>query len=238
MPARNRLQTRDPGFFYSEGQRRCDHSVVANENDERALRKEAQAWAAFWRDSHVKDRRIDEETINLVLLRYYNAGITEEEMDQLAREAGVEPYTRGNRHPVARIEHDGKSAEIDEEIAPLVLELWRANLWTVSSCQDVRGRVHIDFADWAAAEAFVNLVVGERSSDVESLYSRIVVDDEPDDWEQFRRRRVWEFGGGRPIDYAATGQPDLGFWCVAVMFPRNDLELVFQRVRDFNAASA
>jgi hypothetical protein len=64
------------------------------------------------------------------LLRYYNVGgITEEEMAQLAREAGVEPWMRGDRHPVVRIEHDGKSAEIDEEIAPLVLELWRASLW-------------------------------------------------------------------------------------------------------------
>lgn len=212
---------------------------MASESEKRALRDEAQAWVAFWRDSQVKDRRIDEETINLVLLRYYNGGgITEEEMDQLAREAGVEPYTRGNRHPVVRIEHDGKSAEIDEEIAPLVLELWRAYLWTVSSCQDVRGRVHIDFEDSATAEAFVNVVVGERSGDVESLYNRIVLDDEPDDWEHFRRRRVWEFGGGRPIDYADTGQPDLAFWCVAVMFPRDDLELVLQRVREFNAAKS
>src|SRR6266542_3078851 len=45
--------------------------VVASESEKRALRDEAQAWVAFWRDSQVKDRRIDEETINLVLLRYY-----------------------------------------------------------------------------------------------------------------------------------------------------------------------
>jgi len=213
---------------------------VASDDEKRDLRDEAHAWVAFWRESQVKDPRIDEETINVLLLRYYNAGaITEDELDSLSREAGVQPFTMGTtRHPQARIEHAGKSADVDEEIAPLLLELWRANLWTIASCQDLGGRVSIEFEDGRTAETFLNLVSDGRSSDVDSIYNRIVVEEEPDDWEYFRRHRIWEYGAGRPIDYAETGPPDFEFWGVAVRFPRSDLDEALRRVRDFNAAQA
>jgi hypothetical protein len=217
---------------------RCDYSRVGGDDEKRALRDEAQAWVAFWRDSRVKDARIDEETINVILLRYYNAGaLTEDDLNSMPRQAGVQPFTMGTtRHPQARIEHAGKSADVDEQIAPLLLELWRANLWTIASCQDLGGRVSIEFEDGRTAETFLNLVAGERSSNVDSIYNRIIVDEEPDDWEYFRRHRIWEYGAGRPIDYAETGPPDFEFWGVAVRFPRGDLDEVLRRVRDFNAA--
>ncbi len=211
---------------------------MASDDEKRVLRDEAQAWVAFWRESRVKNARIDEETINVILLRYYNAGaLTEDDLDSLPRQAGVQPFTMGRtRHPQARIEHAGKSADVDEQIAPLVLELWRANLLTIASCQDLGGRVSIEFEDGRTAETFLNLVAGERSSDVDSIYNRIIVEEEPDDWEYFRRHRIWEYEAGRPIDYAEAGPPDFEFWGVAVRFPHGDLDEVLRRVRHFNAA--
>lgn len=121
---------------------------------------------------------------------------------------------------------------------PLVLDLWRAGLETVSSCQDRHGRVSIDFADAATAEEFLNIVCGERSTDLESIYNRIVVDEEPDDWERFRRHRQWLVGGGAPIDYETAGQTAIGLWCVDVSFPRSDLAEVERRLRAHNASAA
>jgi len=40
-------------------------------------------------------------------------------------------------HLATVVEHGGLAAEVDLEIAPLVLEMWRAGIDTIHSCQDV-----------------------------------------------------------------------------------------------------
>jgi hypothetical protein len=70
----------------------------------------------------------------------------------------------------------------------------------------------------------------------DSIYNRIIVEEEPDDWEYFRRHRIREYGAGRPIDYAETGPPDFEFWGSPSASPHGDLDEVVRRVRDFNAA--
>lgn len=46
-------------------------------------------------------------------------------------------------HPQVHIEFDGRFACVDEEIAPLILALWRRGIPTHTSCQDELGFVAI-----------------------------------------------------------------------------------------------
>jgi hypothetical protein len=46
------------------------------------------------------------------------------------------PQRPRTRHPQVLIEHGSLTAAIDEAIADLILELWRADLATLMSCQD------------------------------------------------------------------------------------------------------
>jgi len=213
---------------------------VASDDEKRDLRDEAHAWVAFWRESQVKDPRIDQETINVLLLRYYNAGaLTEDELDSLSREAGVQPFTMGTtRHPQARIEHGGKSADVDEEIAPLVLELWRANLWTIASCQDLGGRVSIEFEDGRTPRHFsTSSLTGAAATSIRSTTGS--------SWK--KNPTTGSTSGdiasgntelGDRLTTRKQGPPDFEFWGVAVRFPRSDLDEALRRVRDFNAAQA
>ena len=72
-------------------------------------------------------------------------------------------------HPQTRIEHDGFSAEVDEEIAGLILDLWRLGFWTHNSCQDNSGKVWIAFDEAPSAEEFLSIVSGTYDDDLESL---------------------------------------------------------------------
>lgn len=50
--------------------------------------------------------------------------------------AGWTPATYKGYHPTIRIEHGGRSALIDEELALAILLLWRAGVTTLACCQD------------------------------------------------------------------------------------------------------
>jgi hypothetical protein len=47
-------------------------------------------------------------------------------------------------HAQVWIEHERQRAEVDIEIASLLLDLWPLGLWTLNSCQDNVGKVWID----------------------------------------------------------------------------------------------
>jgi len=54
------------------------------------------------------------------------------------RNAGrAEQKWSGAFHRQVRIEHDGRSAEVDEAIAPMILALWRRGFATLASCENV-----------------------------------------------------------------------------------------------------
>jgi hypothetical protein len=46
------------------------------------------------------------------------------------------PEPSGTRHAQVLVKHGDRAAEVDEAIADLILELWRADLDTFMSCQD------------------------------------------------------------------------------------------------------
>ena len=58
-------------------------------------------------------------------------------------------------HPTVPVSHGELSADIDVEIAPLILACWTLGIQTVHSCQDFRGCASITFENEVAAHKFV-----------------------------------------------------------------------------------
>jgi len=129
------------------------------------------------------------------------------------------------RHPTTILEWAGFSAEIDVEIAPLILLIWEQGIDTVSCCQNVEDRVHIEFWTPADLTRFLDAAV-DHSSDVESIYNRAAIEHEPDDWEDFRVHRLWHYAAGSPIDLNPLGRRPRFELPVSVFFPRTDLAAV------------
>jgi hypothetical protein len=132
-----------------------------------------------------------------------------------------------NTHPTVTVETNlSEMLEIDEQIADLVKGLWAIGITTVSSCQGSATRkAHVTFADIDGAEVFLTLVAGEEDEDSESLWSRITWDNEPDDWESWRKDRRWRY-------YPDLNNDEEGmfFASMHVTFPASDLAAATDRV--------
>ena len=76
-------------------------------------------------------------------------------------------------HAQVSISRNGFEADVDEGIAALLLECWEAGLETTQSCQDIGGRVWIQFMFTDDAERFLSIVAGGFDEDAASLYSRV-----------------------------------------------------------------
>ncbi len=150
------------------------------------------------------------------------------------------------QHPQVRIEHDGFSAEVDEGIADLLLNLWRLEFFTFNSCQDNFGKVWIEFADAINAGEFLSIAAGEFDEDIDSLYNRVVDGWQPDeeaDYEDFRDNRAWLYKvmahdlnvrievdeENHEISDTSVGPPAI-YLSVSVRFPRSDLPEVERRI--------
>ena len=153
------------------------------------------------------------------------------------------------QHPQTFIEHRGFAAEVDEEIAPLILEMWRAGIPTMLSCQDnggdgAGGRIWIALPA-GAAEFFLTIAAGEYSDDIDSLYNRVVRGFVPEAWEEFRERRAWHYDStamdvsldlDSDGDVTLTGPTEV-MLAAHVRFPRGDLDEVLKRMRAHNEHS-
>jgi len=144
-------------------------------------------------------------------------------------------------HPQVRIELDGVFAEVDEQLADLILDLWRLGLWTVNSCQDNFGKVWIEFVGGGEAEAFASMVAGEFVFDAEALYSRVLGWGAAEDPES-----VWQFGiapddrnvkweGPHPDQTPRVVGPPHIVFTASVRFPPTDLPEVKHRIRVWTA---
>jgi hypothetical protein len=150
-------------------------------------------------------------------------------------------------HPQVHISVGDREADVDEGIAPLIVELWKADIDTVMSCQDNNGRVWVDFASAADAEQFLDIVAGAYDEDVHSFYNRITGEYEDDDWQTFRAEHAWRYDCS-PMDYngalhderGEVEQPAEAERCIvfhiSVRFPPYDLEEVLAQMRADNAA--
>jgi hypothetical protein len=130
-------------------------------------------------------------------------------------------------HPTTTVEWGGGfSADIDVEIAPLLKLVWENGIDTVSSCQDIDGRVHVEFDSSIDLCRFVELVAAP-STDVESLYNRCGAGGHvPDDWQDFRLHRMWHYSASVPVDLNYGGRRPRFELPVSVFFPRSDLAAV------------
>ncbi|HJM33410.1 MAG: hypothetical protein QF868_05565 [Candidatus Marinimicrobia bacterium] len=65
-----------------------------------------------------------------------------------------------NKHDTVLVEYGGLNAQIDKEIAPLILETWKADIQTIFSCQedfDLPSHAYIQFPDIYEAEEFLKI---------------------------------------------------------------------------------
>lgn len=148
-------------------------------------------------------------------------------------------------HKTAVVKWEHREAEIDEEIAPLVLELWKAEIETVNSCQDnfPKGYVWIQFGSAGDAEKFLDIVVTKFASGRHSLYQRVLgtwdcTGLEPKDWEYSTHLddcnltfipdddsvSVTERHGGNPCFH----------FTLSIRFPGRDLKVVTERMKLYN----
>lgn len=148
------------------------------------------------------------------------------------------------QHRQVYISYNGQDAEVDEGIAPLILELWKAGICTTLSCQDNCNRVWIEFLTSYDAEQFLNIIASDYDEDLDSLYSRVIGAWRPGDYEEERKwlERAWEYNvsvndwGVMLADSGneeRTGSTDTLF-SISVRFPKSDLTVVVERLKAHN----
>jgi hypothetical protein len=152
------------------------------------------------------------------------------------------------------VAHGELAAEVDVELAPLILEAWRAGLPTIHSCQDVgenvaglaerlphlgevvrreTGRASIGFPTSEVLVAFLEAVANAGPRD--ELYERIVHWATPDAWQvvvALRDRGLADQAAPVAID----GTPMTRFEPASfqVHLPRRDVGEVTDRLRRHN----
>lgn len=144
-------------------------------------------------------------------------------------------------HPTKYIEFGDMKADVDELIAPLVLNLWKQGILTHLSCQDnvPKGWIWLCFCSAEDAERFLSIVAGKFDGEVNSLYNRIV-----QNWET---KQLWRYAVS-PLDLntecsldgndenilitkPTAPKPYVQF-LFSVRFPRKDLKEVEKRVHE------
>jgi hypothetical protein len=157
-------------------------------------------------------------------------------------------------HPATVVVHGPLTAEVDVDLAPLVLEVWRAGIATIHSCQDVgenvaglavrlphldevvrreSGRASVGFAGPDAMTAFLGAVANAGPRD--GLYERMVHWASPGAWQLLVT--VSDRGLEEGEDLAPDGTP----WSLltpasfTVRFPRTDVQEMTERMRRHNA---
>ncbi len=161
-------------------------------------------------------------------------------MDESPR-AAVRCERTATIHPQVRITWAATDAEVDEDIADLILACWRNGIHTTMSCQDSTDRpgegprrVWVEFPA-PDAERFLSIVADRYDNDGESEYNRTVGDWTDEDWESYQRERAWRFDASVSDLSAPTEGPDEGqrrTRHVSVRFPITDLEEVVRRLTD------
>ncbi len=157
-------------------------------------------------------------------------------------------------HPATTVSHGDRVAEVDLELAPLVLEVWRAGIDTIHSCQDVgenvaglavhlphladvvrreTGRASIGFPDGAALVAFLEALANAGPRDL--FYERMVHWASPEAWELVLGLQDRGLRDGGP-EAAVDGTPlsRLTPASFQVRFPRTDTPGIVERLRRHN----
>ena len=149
-------------------------------------------------------------------------------------------------HPTVPVAFGAWSADIDEEVAPVVLALWRAGIETVSACQDegeslvafadqapwfaaqtraYAGRAYVDFAELDAVARFLDAVANAGPRD--ELYQRMSSPATPEAWEV----RVTFYDALTTQDSVDWANPStFAAGVLRVRFPRRDIAAIAERL--------
>jgi hypothetical protein len=138
-------------------------------------------------------------------------------------------------HPQVHIAHGLLEAEVDEDIADLILACWRADIQTTNSCQENRpGIIWIELGSTDDAARFVDLVAPHEdekwaASVFDTLWNR-AFGDEPGAWE-------WSAGISdlseeldEDKDEIVMLGPTQAHFYISVRLPHRDMPVLIQRL--------
>jgi hypothetical protein len=156
----------------------------------------------------------------------------------------------GNHHAVKVLTTpDGETVEVDEALASVVQEIWRAEIITVSCCQDAgdagsepselpphlaehyrhsTGYAYIDFLDDEEAAAFLSVVANQGPRGPrDAFYTRMVHWAAAGAWR--KKTHFWDAGmddAGRKAEFYPS--------FVQISFPVSDIREITRRLRRHN----
>jgi len=158
------------------------------------------------------------------------------EMQEQVARASRPCWQESDRHktiPVANSDY-GEMVDIDEEIAPLIREIWKAGIKTTNSCQNnwPQDYVWIEFACGTHLEMFLtNVFIYADMNDnkVAACRARMNHHDMPSTtrhWKIKPRVTDWE-------EEEDGGECDMEV-SMSLRFPHEDLEILTQLITQFN----
>jgi len=164
-------------------------------------------------------------------------------VSKMSQSEVVSKTTSKKKHQTVRIIHGDQEADVDKQIAPLIKEMWKADIETYQSCQDnPPGWVWIQFMSSHDLERFLS-IIGDYEPTLGSLRDRMRYGY---DRVTGRRQGQWRYvvvADDMAIDTVGTeaggvqeicvGPPDFMI-LVGVHFPQADLPLVLKRLKRFN----
>jgi hypothetical protein len=145
------------------------------------------------------------------------------------------------RRKRVKIQHGDQVARVDEDLAPLILEIWQAGIHTIGArrCKFCCC-ICVCFRDALHAEAFLD-IVGQFDTDPDSLYQRILAMRGGDQ----SKCGLWSYG---MILYDLSlfndrnekedpDMPSMFNFFVDIEFPASDLPEILKRLEAHNAAA-
>jgi hypothetical protein len=148
-------------------------------------------------------------------------------------------------YPATLVEVGSRSEEIDKVIAPLIREMWIADIDTIMSCQDDGSdRIWVEFEDVDDLVEFLN-AIAEFEPGRDTLYNRMKpyfrTTDPELDWIYELHPNDMAFTDDGPSDADVVQPRHEGtpyfFFTVSVRFPPSDLPVVLSRMQRFNAVN-
>lgn len=146
------------------------------------------------------------------------------------------------KHKAVPVRYGDQEAQVDEQIAPLILAMWRAGIRTYQSCQSKpEGWVWLQFDCSHEVERWLS-IVGDDAEPGDSLHERLWCGYDGEggfnQWE-FRlvvfdpeSEEIVDEDGG--IETIQLGPPDF-LVLTCIHFPQSDLPTVMARLNAYNA---
>jgi hypothetical protein len=125
------------------------------------------------------------------------------------------PKETPKKAKLKKIKYKDNEVEVDEDLAPLILEIWKAEFKTLDSFSKISGRYVIRFENWSDAKKFSNIV---REQDLKSK-NRVL-----DEWDF--DTIVKDMNGVKDSD-------ELDF-AMAVKMPVEDVKMALKAMERYN----